>query len=57
MHHLRAGVNAAVGAPSCRYRERTPRDGRDGGFQRILNRAAAGLGLPAEETAAVVLDS
>jgi hypothetical protein len=50
-------MNAAIGPP-CRSRGyRRAGDGSEPGFERILDRAAAGLGLPAEEATAVVLQS
>jgi hypothetical protein len=57
VHDLQAGMNAAIGPP-CRSRGyRRAGDGSEPGFERILDRAAAGLGLPAEEATAVVLQS
>jgi len=50
-------VHAAVGATRAGQLDRGSGDRGEGRLQRILDRAAAGLGLPAEEAAAVVLQS
>ncbi len=55
--HLRAGVNAAIGASGGRYCDRLAGDCGQRSLERILHRAAARLGLPAEKAAAVVLQS
>jgi hypothetical protein len=57
MHHLGAGVHAAVGPPGASHVHGFAGDAGKGGFESVLHRAAAWLGLPAEETAAVVLES
>jgi hypothetical protein len=55
--HLSLGVDAAVGAAGRVCGDRRARDGGEAPFEDILHRAAAGLRLPAEKTAAVVLES
>jgi hypothetical protein len=57
MHDLGAGVHAAVGPPGASHVHGFAGDAGKGGFESVLHRAAAWLGLPAEETAAVVLES
>jgi hypothetical protein len=57
VRHLLPGVHAAVGAPRGGEADGLSGDLRQGGFDRVLDRAAARLRLPAEEAAAVVLDA
>ena len=57
MHDLQACVNAAVGTPGGRGPDRGTCNGAERRLERILDRAAAGLRLPAEEATAVVLQS
>jgi hypothetical protein len=50
-------MNAAVGAAGGSDAHPRVGDGRERRFERVLNSAASRLRLPAEEAAAVVLDS
>jgi hypothetical protein len=50
-------VHAAIGAAGGRGADFGAGDLRERRLERILDRAAAGLGLPAEEATAVVLES
>ena len=54
---LADGVNAGVGAAAGVDADRLPRQRGDGGFQRLLHGAKAGLRLPAVEVGAVVAES
>jgi hypothetical protein len=56
MGHLGAGMDAAVGAARAGQGHRRAGDRAERLLERILDRAAARLRLPAEEAAAVVLD-
>jgi hypothetical protein len=53
---LDARVHAAICAARRRGGDRSAGDRGERGLERILHRAAAGLRLPAEKAAAVVLD-
>jgi hypothetical protein len=55
--YLHAGVDAAIGSAGAGDADRGTSDRSYRGFQRVLHRAAAGLGLPAEKATAVVLQS
>jgi hypothetical protein len=57
MHDLRARVHAAVGPARAGHVHWLAGDLGEGRLERVLHRAAAGLGLPAEKAAAVVLES
>jgi hypothetical protein len=57
MHDLRARVHPAVGPARASDADFFTGDLREGVFYGVLYCAAAGLGLPAEKTAAVVLES
>jgi hypothetical protein len=57
MHDLEARMHAAVGAAGRRGRDLFSGDCCQCRLERILYCAAAGLGLPAEEASAVVLES
>jgi hypothetical protein len=57
MRDLDARMHAAVGAPRSRSADFLSGDCGQCRLERILYRAAAGLGLPAEEATAVVLES
>jgi hypothetical protein len=54
---LQAGVHATVGASGARQLYGAAGNRGERRLERILHRAAAGLGLPAEEATAVVLQS
>jgi hypothetical protein len=49
-------MHPAIGAAGSRGRDSCAGDRSERRLERILNRAAAGLGLPAEEAAAVVFE-
>jgi hypothetical protein len=49
-------MHAAIGAAGGRGRNLCTGNRSESRLERILNRAAAGLGLPAEEAAAVVFE-
>ena len=53
---LANGVDAGVGAAAAVDGDRLGEDGGGGGFEDVLDGAAAGLGLPAAEGSAVVGD-
>jgi hypothetical protein len=55
--HLTPRVDAAIGAASGVSGERCAGNSGEPYFQNILHRTAAGLRLPAQKTAAVVLES
>jgi hypothetical protein len=57
MGDLRARMHAAVGAAGAGHGDRFTGDGGERLLEDILDRAAAGLRLPAEKAAAVVLQS
>jgi hypothetical protein len=57
VHYLLAGMHAAVSPSGAGYCHRRAGDGAYRRLERVLHRAASGLGLPAEEAAAVVLES
>jgi hypothetical protein len=54
---LEARMHAAVGAAGSRRRDLGIRDRGERRLEHILDRSAAGLGLPAEEATTVVLES
>jgi hypothetical protein len=57
VHHLQPGVDAAVGSSGTGDIDRFAGDPGERTLKGILHRAAAGLGLPAEEPTAVVLEA
>jgi len=57
VRHLQARMDAAVGAAGRSGGDLCAGDRGEGRLERILDRAAAGLGLPAEEATAVVFQS
>jgi hypothetical protein len=57
MHHLLARMHPAVGAPGADRGDGLAGDPFERRFEHVLNGAAARLGLPAEQAAAVIFDS
>jgi hypothetical protein len=57
MHNLRAGMYAAVGSTGGGDCDRDAGNAGQGRLESVLNSAAARLGLPAKEAAAVVFQT
>jgi hypothetical protein len=57
MRDLLARMDTAIGTAGGSYADGLARDRGERGFERVLDAAASGLGLPAEKAAAVVLES